>query len=469
MKKFVAILLSVLMLFGCMSVIAFAADDEPETEYSVDVICSSAGDIDYDETISSADARYALRYAVELETDESLSAFGPDAVARGDIDGEEGVTAADARGILRLAVELDEQPGHNTKAETTDASWTVKGKTENVCAYCGKVIGDAEETPSKIDEMIDEANAWAEEKGVAGLIKGESEEDGAKLALVINVDAIWDGIELADGAFDGLLTKLGSYVNEKFADSVITLDGETVYNGKLLNTPVKKAIFSVFSGFFYKIATTQDGVYGVYALTVDGEDVELTVKMTGSDANVAKIQNFAQVIADHIWADTTGTDLVIGIEMPDALMNTVNAKGGLDKVNASTVGACLAALQAVELEDVIGSQVSAVNKLCKVVCGLDGFVNKVVGKVTAATVTVEGAEVDLLSGKAFAPASDDYEGLLDAVIDMISDQLKGVTMGSFAQKDGTYKVAVTVTVDVSNAGVMTNNLITETIYFVVNP
>jgi hypothetical protein len=156
--------------------------------------------------------------------------------------------------------------------------------------------------------------------------------------------------------------------------------------------------------------------------------------------------------------------------MPDALMNTVNAHGGLDRVNAATLGECLIALQNVDLESVIGSQQSAVNKLCATVCGFDAFVNKVVGKVTEATVTVGENEVELLSGAPFAPVTADYEGFLDAAIDMLSDDAKAVVLGDiYNAETGTYEVKLNVTVDVGNAGVMERGSISETIIIEIIP
>ena len=460
MKKILAILLSVIMTFGCMSFAVSAEETEP--------LCPAAGDMDGDGRVTTGDARLALRYAIDLENEETLAECGGSkAVARADIHEKEGVTTADARSILRIAIELDPQPDHKAVTVISDPKWTVKGASCEQCAYCGQVLDEPAESPSKLDTVAAEVNTFASEKGFGGLISLNSEKGGAELTLDLNVDAIWNGLTVADGTFDGMLTNLGGYVNKTFSDAVITFDGETVYNGKLLNTPVKQAIFSVFNGFFYKIATAENGVYGTYALTVDGEDVALTVKMTGREENVAKVRSFAQTIANHVWADTTGADLVIGISMPDELMNVVNEKGGLDKVNASTVGACLTALQAVSLENVIGSQQSAVNKLCSIICGMDAFVNKVAGKVLKATVTVGDAEVDLLSGAAFTPATADYYGLLDAAVDMLSNEFKSLPVGAFLFEDGTYRLALNVTVDVSGADVMANGVISETIYIVI--
>ena len=466
MKKFISVMLTLLMALSCVSVVAFAVDPE----IGIPAICLCAGDINYDGNVNATDARLALRYAVGLETDETFAALGPKAVDRADVAYEEGVTAADARQILRYAVELDTLPGHKAVEEDTDAKWTAAGQNAQVCAYCGETLSDPVIEDSKLDVIIGGVNEWAEENGAAGLVKFVSEEEGADITVELNVDAIWDGIDLADGVFDGFLTKLGAYVTDSFGDAEIKLDGETVYNGKFLNTPVKNAIFSVFAGFFYKIATHTDGVYGTYNFTIDGEPVAVTVKLTGSDANLKKVQDFAQVIADHIEADTTGTDLKVKVTMPDALMNTVNEHGGIDRVNTATLGECLTYLQNVNLESVIGSQQSAVNKLCATVCGFDAFVNKVAGKVTAATVTVGEKEVELLSGAAFAPATDDFYGFLDAAIDMLSDEAKDVVLGEiYNAETGTYEVKLNVTVDVGNAGVMERGSISETIIIEIIP
>ena len=62
------------------------------------------GDVDGDKSITAADARLALRRAVELET----YAPGSREYIACDVDKEGGVTAADARLILRAAVELED-------------------------------------------------------------------------------------------------------------------------------------------------------------------------------------------------------------------------------------------------------------------------------------------------------------------------------------------------------------------------
>ena len=62
------------------------------------------GDLDFDGAVTAADARQALRYAVDLDKVSSRVV-----ILIGDVDGDFLITAADARLILRFAVELDKK------------------------------------------------------------------------------------------------------------------------------------------------------------------------------------------------------------------------------------------------------------------------------------------------------------------------------------------------------------------------
>ena len=86
MKKCIAILLSLCLLFSCFALTASAA---------------APGDVDGDGKVTSADARLALRASVNLE---KLDKAALDAA---DVDRDGKVTSADARIILRISVNLD--------------------------------------------------------------------------------------------------------------------------------------------------------------------------------------------------------------------------------------------------------------------------------------------------------------------------------------------------------------------------
>ncbi len=90
MKKRIAILLSLCLLFSCFALTASAA---------------APGDVDGDGKLTSADARLALRASVKLEKDivEGTAAF--DAA---DVTGDGVIKAEDARYILRASVRLED-------------------------------------------------------------------------------------------------------------------------------------------------------------------------------------------------------------------------------------------------------------------------------------------------------------------------------------------------------------------------
>ena len=97
-------------------------------------LAAQLGDIDADGTVSSADARLALRAAVGLEnlTEEEQK--------RADVDGEPGIKASDARLILRVAVgleTLEHTHSFGSWKVTKQATCTTKGVQTRTCA-CGE-------------------------------------------------------------------------------------------------------------------------------------------------------------------------------------------------------------------------------------------------------------------------------------------------------------------------------------------
>lgn len=448
MKNIIKKTLAVLTVIGIcfsFSAVAFAADEECADKVPLGE-CPGMCDIDGDGYISSCDARAALRAAVGLDELDAKKLVAADY----DADGK--VTAADARMILRTAVELEKVPAHKLAGGT----WNKDEK----CIVCDEVIELA-----KMAQVVAAANKWAADMGVDGLVKGTA-EDG-KAGIEINVDGIWADYEIEADAFDGFLTALGSAINEYFGDAAVTVDGKEVFkDGKLQNTAVKNALFDIGSGFFYKIANLgTDGVYGVYALVIDGEEIELTVKFTGTEDNLAKVKAFAQTISEHISAEVVDGNLVIDVYAPDALKNVIIETAGdnaKEKLDALTIRKGLGIVCNLDADEVFGSQASAVNKLCAVICQLTPFVNKVLSK-TVATVSVNGGEVALTEGE-FAPSSADFGGLVYGATELLSEELLDTTVGAFAvEGEEYYSVKVNLTVDMSSLGLMAGETIEETV------
>lgn len=92
--------------------------------FSIVAGASTHGDCDLDGAVTSADARLALRAAVELET------LSEEKLRIADVDASGDVTSADARLILRIVVALESPDAYHTFYEAND------GKP--VCSVCGK-------------------------------------------------------------------------------------------------------------------------------------------------------------------------------------------------------------------------------------------------------------------------------------------------------------------------------------------
>ena len=361
--------------------------------------------------------------------------------------------------------------GHNLTDKETPATWVTNGKTYKECSRCGAKI-DEKATDTKLHQAIAAANDWAAEKGFDAIIAG-SDTNGADNTAVIelNVDGIWADPEINSDAFDGFMTRFGQIVTEYFGTDDVTINGNAVYkDGKFQNHAVKMALFDLGAGFFSKLANLgDDGVYGTYNVTIDGEAIALTVKFTGSNENLEKIKSFAATIAEHVSADTSGENLVIDVIAPEQLIATIanEYQGDLPVAEAlKEVGLYggLSILAMKDAESVFGSQVSAVNKLCAFLCKLNPLVNKVFEKITDATVTLaDGSNVNLIDS-AFAPEGEyGYTAFLNAVIAAMDDALLEKTVGDFTEEDGVYTIPVNVTVDMGNLGLMSGSTIEETV------
>ncbi|MBQ7962784.1 MAG: dockerin type I repeat-containing protein [Clostridia bacterium] len=369
--------------------------------------------------------------------------------------------------------------GHTEKVvPAVEESFTVKGSTEGlVCENCDAVFVAAEEIPEKLVVMVDDANAWASENGADALLGAET--DGTDLALEIKVDAIWGDSSVADTAFDGLLTNIGSYLDEHFGDeATVRIDGENVYSeGKLHNTAVKNTIFNVGAGFFYNIANlAEDGVYGIYDIEVTSiangaqltENIEFRVIFTGNRLDT--IKDFAGVVAEHISMTVVDGDTVIDIEAPEKLIESLNETYFDEAFSEATIEDVLANIAEYETSEVFGSQATAMDKLASTLCGFEGVFNKILGKVVSATIeTVDGDEMELLEpGAQFEVKGDvkDFGTLVEAFAAMLNkDDVLGLDMSAFAAGNDVYSFPVTVSIDMGNLGGMDRDIITETVIF----
>ena len=82
------------------------------------------------------------------------------------------------------------------------------------------------------------------------------------------------------------------------------------------------------------------------------------------------------------------------------------------------------------------------------IAGVDTVVNKVLGKVTTATVDVNGTAVNLLSGKDFVVEDASIDGLVTALGYVLSEAALLTNIAEFMNKDGSYTFVIDAGVSV---------------------
>lgn len=355
--------------------------------------------------------------------------------------------------------------GHKYAEMSTEPTWTEEGTAYAKCSVCGD---ETEKTyiPSKLSSAVTSFNLWAEESGTDVIVSAEA--DGANLRLIGNVDGIWS--DEAASSFNGIFSDINEYLSENCSGATIYFEENALYsNGTINNTALKKTLFTLGDGFFFKVANLgEDGIYGNYSLKLDNEDVNLSVVMRGSKENVAKVKEFSATVSEHIYADTSGENLVIGITLPDAMKSYMATKAtsamtAKEILDASTVGAALNLFANTDSENIFGSQQSAVDKLCKTICSLSPAVNKALAKMTASVSLKDGSEACLFSSTSINSETQDYKGLIAAVTAALNSAVKETKISDYAYENGVYTIPVNIEFDASDFGVMSSNIIKETI------
>ena len=351
--------------------------------------------------------------------------------------------------------------------DAVEATWTENAIAAGKhCTRCDYTEGGEEiENTSKLYLTMEDANAQAAEAGIDHLIKGDA--DGADATVTVLADGLMEELDLNESYFDGLLGNFKQALAHFLtADDVVTFDGEVVYqNGKFQNTALKNALFNTGKGFFYRLANlADDGVFGAYDVQINDEAINLTVKVEGSDENLAKLKAFAAKIAEHVSATVDANkNLVIDITAPDKLKSLVAEKLNGRDINDQTVAAALSVLKEYDLADLIGSHVGAMNKLCGFLCGAAPLVNKALDHTDVKVQLADGETLDLFNGTPFEPETKDYAGLLDALTYMLGDELLMTKLGAFRNANGVYTIPVIITADVSDSGLMEGGTIAETV------
>lgn len=101
MKKFISVLLAIMLCFSCV-VIAYAADGEDELSWEEIKMGGKRGDVNADGSISAVDALMVLKYVAGTQELTNMQMLR----ANMNKDSAGAVTAIDARWILQTAAGL---------------------------------------------------------------------------------------------------------------------------------------------------------------------------------------------------------------------------------------------------------------------------------------------------------------------------------------------------------------------------
>lgn len=131
MKKILSLFLVITVVFSAFSVFSFATETE-DLEHTDGYLL---GDVDFDGTVSAADARAILRHSVSLES------FSAEVIPYANPSMDEIISAADARLTLRTSVDLEKETMHNFEIiNETDANCKDIGTVSARCKDCAVEI-----------------------------------------------------------------------------------------------------------------------------------------------------------------------------------------------------------------------------------------------------------------------------------------------------------------------------------------
>ena len=111
--------------------------------------------------------------------------------------------------------------------------------------------------------------------------------------------------------------------------------------------------------------------------------------------------------------------------------------------NSLSVSDAFDVLKFMDAKHISASSAADIDRIIGVISVVSVLANKVLSKVDNASVVVNGANVDLLAdGAKFNLESNDVEGLVTAVQNMLSTSVKGLYLEDFQNADGTYTLVV---------------------------
>ncbi len=458
------------------------------------------GDLNGDGFVDALDARYqkqiaqnkdiadapvaaeALELAADANLDgvadaEDYSAVINSMKAGEDVDQHRG-DSADANALEATipeqefdggAIEPDVAPNFSgmdlVEGEDYTVTYTHNEETgEATATYTGiGLYSGTYTTTFKITSVLEKTSAWAQ-----GIVENLNLADfatiaydnaaGEKVTATINVDALaGDGLSINESALDGFLGDLKAHFHENYDARTITVGAYEIAANGAINYPNFKAlVLNAAAGCMTDLANATAGVpvrsYTGSFVTDNGtEDFTLELVFTGEKFD--KVKTIAAKIANYVSFSNEGDVTTINVKLPQGVANkviktlaptNVSVADAYAAFNGKTVNEVLQLLAFADASDFSTTYASDIEKLCKIVGQVDGLINKVLDKISGATIyDVNGVAYTALSGEDFAydaNTSNPIAMLVASVAGLLSEEVRASYISSYSNGDGTYTV-----------------------------
>ena len=341
-----------------------------------------------------------------------------------------------------------------------DAGISIGGINETVIVNID-IFGDYEKK-NAIEETVDYAEDILADLGVASFATVQY-ADGKAVAELDASALLADGLDsFNEEALDGLYTDLKNYFKANFGDSTITVgDYKIVTEGAINKAAVKDFLFDFVAGFFTDIANMDASTIRSYNTVVvdaegNAEEFAFDFNLTGKEAHIEKLQTIAGKVAELVSFEEVDGNAVVNVAMPAGVTNKIvdllgsgDAAEAQAKLNKLNVYRLLGEyVRHVSPEDISTTYADDIQTAIDMVSKMDSVINKLLGKVTTATVDVNGTAVNLLSGKDFVVEDASIDGLVTAFGYVLSEDVLLTNIAEFMNEDGSYTFVIDAGVSV---------------------
>ncbi len=313
-----------------------------------------------------------------------------------------------------------------------------------------------------LQDIANEMDTVAVDAGLERLVSVDYDSVAKNFAVTVNATELLSGnIDGNMAALNGLLTKMDAYRAENLQGIDLTVgDYEVAVDGAVNRGELKGLVFDFAKGFFADFANSADNIAKAYSAVLvepivsNNEVVDaqtnfgVKLEVVGAQSDIDTLKNVSGKLSRYMGFSVVDGNAVIDITMPAGFATKVvdvlsegtgDVAAAKELFDSLTVGDILNLATLVSVEDISASSADEINRALGLAMQLVGVANKVLDEVTVANVTdMNGKTVALLNGKDFVvdyENLDRIEALVEGVIGILSDDVLGANINTFANGD----------------------------------